>query len=262
MKQLWRKLSTFLSVYYAYMVEYRAELLFWVLSGAFPFILMGIWMEAARTTDVGLSPVEFARYFLAAFLARQFSVVWVIWDFEREVVEGRLSPRLLQPIDPVWHHAAGHAAERLARVPFILAIAAFVFLLYPEAAWMPSITAILAFAISASAGFALRFLVQYTFAMFAFWTERASAIDQFWFLFYTFLSGLIAPLEVFPPAVRAIALWTPFPYLIHVPASLLVGLPVNLGQTLLVMVGWSLIFGLANRWLWRRGLKHYSGMGA
>ena len=31
-----------LSVYYAYMVEYRAELLFWVLSGTFPLILMGL----------------------------------------------------------------------------------------------------------------------------------------------------------------------------------------------------------------------------
>ncbi|MEM9155762.1 MAG: multidrug ABC transporter permease, partial [Cyanobacteria bacterium P01_F01_bin.33] len=79
--QLWRKLAAFLTVYYAYMVEYRAELLFWVLSGVFPFILMGIWIEAARTVDIGLSPVDFVRYFLAAFLARQFSVVWVIWDF-------------------------------------------------------------------------------------------------------------------------------------------------------------------------------------
>jgi ABC-type uncharacterized transport system permease subunit len=37
-----------LSVYYAYMVEYRAELVFWVLSGTFPLILMGLWVEAAQ----------------------------------------------------------------------------------------------------------------------------------------------------------------------------------------------------------------------
>jgi ABC-2 type transport system permease protein len=104
--------------------------------------------------------------------------------------------------------------------------------------------------------------MQYTFALFAFWTERASAIEQFSFLFYLFLSGVIAPLEVFPPLVRAIALWTPFPYLIHFPAAILIGLPVNIGQGILVMLGWCLLFFILNRWLWRKGLKQYSGMGA
>ncbi|MGL6137551.1 MAG: ABC-2 family transporter protein, partial [Planktothrix sp.] len=70
------------------------------------------------------------------------------------------------------------------------------------------------------------------------------------------------PLELFPPMIRNIALMTPFPYLINFPASILVGLPVNIGQGLLVMGLWSLLFWVLNRWLWKRGLKHYSGMGA
>jgi ABC-2 type transport system permease protein len=98
--------------------------------------------------------------------------------------------------------------------------------------------------------------------MFAFWTERATAIEQFWFLFYLFLSGMIAPLNVFPEGVKAIVMWTPFPYLIYFPASLLVGLPVNAGQGFGVMLAWSGLFWGINRWLWRRGLRHYSGMGA
>ena len=73
---------------------------------------------------------------------------------------------------------------------------------------------------------------------------------------------MIAPLEVFPDGVREVALWTPFPYMINFPASLLIGLPVDLGRGLLVMLGWGLIFFVLNRWLWRKGLKHYSGMGA
>jgi ABC-2 type transport system permease protein len=110
--------------------------------------------------------------------------------------------------------------------------------------------------------FALRFLMQYTFALLAFWTERASAIEEFWNLFYLFLSGMIAPLEVFPPGVREVALWTPFPYLVHFPVAILIGLPVDIVRGVLVMLGWSLLFFIGNRWLWRRGLKQYSGMGA
>lgn len=254
--------TTFTSVYYAYMVEYRAELILWVLSGSLPIILMGIWVQAAQNGQFALAPVEFARYFLAAFIVRQFTVVWVIWEFEREIVEGRLSFRLLQPIDPVWHHFLSHFAERFARMPFAVFLIILFFVLYPQALWLPSVGSLLLAGIVIVMAFALRFLMQYTVAMFAFWTERASAIEQFSFLFFLFLSGLIAPLEVFPPAVREFALWTPFPYLIHFPASLLVGLPVDVGRGLLVMLGWSVAFHLACRWLWRRGLRQYSGMGA
>jgi ABC-type uncharacterized transport system permease subunit len=70
------------------MLEYRAELFLWALSGALPFILMGVWMQAAETGQFGLKSIDFARYFLVAFIVRQINVVWVIWEFEREVVQG------------------------------------------------------------------------------------------------------------------------------------------------------------------------------
>lgn len=262
MRRILKTVTTFLSTYYAYMLEYRAELFFWVLSGSLPFILMGIWMKAADQGQVGLSSIEFARYFLAAFIVRQFNVVWVIWDFEKEVVEGKLSPKLLQPIDPVSHHLAGHTSERVARIPFIFGLVLLFFTLYPEALWFPTVENVFRLMAIVPLVFLLRFLVQYTFALFAFWLERASAIEQFWLLPYFFLSGLVAPLEMFPDAVRQVVMWTPFPYFVYFPASILVDLPVNFGRGLLVILGWMAIFWVLNRWLWRQGLKQYSGMGA
>lgn len=262
MKKIIRKALTLLTVYYAYMLEYRAELILWVLSGSLPIILMGVWIKAAQGGKFGLSPVDFARYFLTVFVVRQISVVWVIWEFEKEVVEGKLSPRLLQPLDPVWHHVATHLSERVARIPFAVLLIGLFFLLYPQAIWMPSFSQLFLFTIAVALAFVLRFVIQYTFAMFAFWTERANALENFWFLFYLFLSGLIAPLDVFPPEVKAIVLFTPFPYLIDFPTSLLVGIPVDVGRGFLALLGWIFIFWVANRLLWRAGLKRYSGMGA
>ena len=218
-----------LSVYYAYMVEYRAELVFWVLSGTFPLILMGLWVEAAQGDRFNLTPTELVQYFLAVFLVRQFTVVWVIWEFEREVVEGRLSSYLLQPVDPAWRHFFSHVSERFARLPFAFLLVGLFLLLYPYA---------------------------------AFWIERASALEQFWFLPYTFLSGMVAPLALFPDAVRAAVLWTPFPYLIYFPASLLINRPDHVAQGFAAMVLWSALFWGLNRWLWRQGLRQDSGMGA
>ncbi len=253
---------TLLSVYYAHMVEYRAELMFWVLSGSLPLILLGVWTEAAQGGSFSLSPAEFARYFLIVFLTRQLTVVWVIWDVETEVVQGKLSFRLLQPLDPFWHHFSGHAAERIARIPFIAVLIVLFFGLYPEALWMPSPSRLLLFLIAVSLAFCLRFLVQHTFAMFAFWIERAVAIERFWFLFYLFLSGMSAPLAMFPPLVAQIAMWTPFPYLIYFPVAVLLELETLVAQGFGIMLMWLLLFGIANRYLWHRGLQRYSGMGA
>ncbi len=262
MKKFIRKALTLLSVYYAYMVEYRAELILWVLSGSLPIILMGVWIKAAQGGQFGLTSIDFARYFLTVFIVRQITVAWVIYEFEREVVEGKLSPRLLQPLDPVWHHVASHLSERIARIPFALLLIALFFGLYPQAVWLPNLGQILLFIVAVALAFILRFTIQYTFAMFAFWTERATSLENLWLLFYLFLSGLIAPLDVFPEPIRTIVLFTPFPYLVNFPASLLVGLPVDIGRGFLSIIAWILIFLGANRLLWRAGLKRYSGMGA
>jgi ABC-2 type transport system permease protein len=262
MKQFFRVSKSLLLTYYAYMLEYRSELLLWALSGSLPFILMGVWTQAAQDGNFGLSSVEFARYFLAVYLVRQLTVVWVIWDFEREIVDGKLSFRLLQPLDPIWHHIWSHIGERFARLPFIFGLVALFFCLYPSAVWIPNLGSLGLFAIAISFAFALQFLMQYTLAMFAFWTEKASAIQEVWFLVYLFLSGAIAPLELFPPAVRSIALWTPFPYILNFPASILTGLKVDFLRSLGVMLVWLALFFVLNRWLWRKGLRQYSGMGA
>ncbi len=263
MRRFYRQATTLLSTYYAHMLEYRAEIFLWALAGTLPLILMGVWIQASQKgASFGLDSLQFARYFFAVFLVRQFTTIWVIWDFEREIIEGALSFRLLQPIDPVWHHLARHFSEKLTRLPVVVVFIALFFLLYPQAAWVPSASNIALFFLAVVLAFCLRFVIQYTFSMLCFWTERASAIEQFWFLFYIFLSGMIAPLDVFPPLLKSIVLWTPLPYLIYFPSALLIGLPVDLFGGIAFMIGWFIVFFFLNRLLWRRGLKRYSGMGA
>ncbi|NLF16908.1 MAG: multidrug ABC transporter permease [Lentisphaerae bacterium] len=258
------KLRTYVVVSYAEMLEYRAEVVLWVLSSIMPFLMMGVWMQASQGTqaDLGLTPTEFARYFLCVFLIRQVTLVWVIYEVERHVVEGSLSPRLLQPIDPFWRFFCDHLGERLARLPFLVILTALFFVLYPAALWCPSLRSGLLAALCLAAAFVLRFIMQYAFAMVAFWSERASAIEDFWFFMYLFLSGYLAPLSLFPEGVRRVAEWTPFPYLIYMPAQLLLGRPVDLGRGLAVMAVWTLVFFGLYRLLWRAGLRRYSGMGA
>lgn len=262
MRSILRKARTMLSVYNAQMVEVRSEIFLWMLATAFPLILMGIWIQAGESGKFPLDAAQFAQYFTALFLVRQFTIVWVIYEFEFDVLQGRLSPFLLQPIDPVWRHVAAHTAERATRFPFVFAALGLVLLFIPQARWSPSLFDLVAGSAVIYLAFVLRFLIQYTFALCAFWTERASSIEQLWFMVYLFLSGLLGPLEVYSPTMRAVADFTPFPLLIYYPAQVLLGRPVDLVWVVSSLVAWCAAFFIINRVLWRIALKRYSAMGA
>ncbi len=262
MRRLLRTLRVYTAVSYAEMLEYRVELLLWVLSSVMPFVFMGVWMKASLGGTLGMGPADFARYFLCVFLIRQLTLVWVIYDVEHHVVQGSLSARLLHPIDPFWRFFCDHLAERLARLPFLGLVTLVFFGLYPASLWWPGLRALAVGAVCLTAAFLLRFLMQYAFAMLAFWSERANAIEDLWFFAYLFLSGYLAPMTLFPEGVRRAAELTPFPYLIYMPARVLMGQPAEIGRGLGVTAVWAGLFFVIYRLLWRAGLRRYSGMGA
>jgi ABC-2 type transport system permease protein len=262
LRRAWRKASALFQLYLSVNVEFRAEIYLWVFAGMLPLILLGVWSQAGASGAFTLSRVDFIRYFIAAFVARQFTFIWVIWEFDELVVTGKLSQQLLQPLNPVWRFLASHITERVVRLPLVLVIAALFFLLYPEAFWVPDASHALGALGLLTLAFVVRFILQYMMAMLAFWSERASAIEDLWYVLHLFLSGLIAPLEVYPASVRAAAELTPFPYLIYYPAALLTGRSVPLSKALVVLGVWGLVALLVQRRLWKKGLDSYTAMGA
>jgi ABC-2 type transport system permease protein len=87
-----RIIRVLLGSQYAHMLEYRAEIALWALSGVLPFIMLSVWSGSEARTGLGLDGVALDRYFLSAYLVRQFTVVWVVYAFEEDALLGRLSP--------------------------------------------------------------------------------------------------------------------------------------------------------------------------
>lgn len=256
-----RKARALFMFYLAYMLEYRAEIYLWVLASVLPLILLGVWARAAEGGAFPLSRVEFIRYFIAVFVVRQFSFIWVIWEFEELVVSGNLSQQLLMPIDPVWRFLASHITERVVRLPIVLAIVGLCFVLYPEALWLPRPADLASGMLLLALAFCARFALQYMMSMLAFFSERAASIEELWFVVHMFLSGLIAPLDVYPEPVRRFTELTPFPYLIYYPVNVLLGRGAPFGRAVAVLAAWGVVAWLLQRQLWRRGLRRYSAMG-
>jgi len=248
------------SVQFAYMAEYRAEIVLWALSGVLPFIMLAVWSQA-DVPGLGLGSAALGRYFLCAFVVRQFTVVWVVYAFEEDNLLGRLSPLLLQPLPLIWRYAAAHLAEQATRFPFVLVMVAFFFWAVPEAVWIPSPTRLLLALLAAHLGFWLNFLLQHAITMLCFWSERASALERFLFMPYLFLSGMLAPLDLYPEAVRRFALLTPFPSMLYLPAQLASGGPIDaLAGFRTVAILLAVLIPL-NLLLWRAGVRRYAAMG-
>ena len=257
-----RKISTLLKVQYSNMLEYRVEIALWAISGIIPFFMLNIWTNNNLNESINISNVMLARYFLSAFFVRQFSVVWVVFAFEEDALLGKISPYLIQPLNPFFRYLAQHIAEQITRLPFALIISSIFFLANPESFWIPNIGIFLLSIIATFLSFLIQFLIQSIIACLCFWTEKASSIERLLFIPTLFLSGLLAPVVSFPEYVKSWIYLTPFPYLIDFPANLLSGNKTNITTGLGIQILWIVLLFPIFKKIWSEGTKKYTAMGS
>jgi ABC-2 type transport system permease protein len=108
----------------------------------------------------------------------------------------------------------------------------------------------------------LRFVVEWTLAQASFWTTRVSSLNQLYFVAMLFLSGQVAPLNLFPPAVQAVAAVLPFRWMISFPVELVLG-KLNPQQAALGFAAqavWIVLAAALLRLVWRAGVRVYAAV--
>jgi ABC-2 type transport system permease protein len=258
----WRIARALLASQYALMLEYRVEILLWALAGLVPFVMLAVWIGSPAGAAMGMGPTQLARYFLAAFIVRQFTVAWVLAVFEEDALQGRLSPYLLQPLHPLWRYLASHIAEQAIRLPIVMMIAGLFFLVLPWAFWLPTPQRALLTILATMMAFLMNFLIQCCMACLCFWSDRVNALERLIYLPMLFLSGLAAPLEAYPPEIRRLAEATPFPLMVNFPARLLDGGEVGIASGFVALGLWISGLLVLLTLLWRCGVRRYGAMGA
>ena len=256
------KIFTLIKVQYSNMLEYRVEIALWAVSGIIPFFMLNIWTNNNLNEAININNTMLSRYFLSAFFVRQFSVVWVVFSFEEDALLGKLSPYIIQPLNPFFRYFTQHIAEQITRFPFALIIAIFFFLINPESIWFPNLIVLFLSFISTFLSFLIQFLIQSIIACLCFWTEKASSIERLFFIPTLFLSGLLAPVASFPNYVKSWIYFTPFPYLIDFPANLLSGNKTNISGGFIMQILWILLLFPLFTKIWYEGTKKYTAMGS
>ena len=247
---------------YSLMINYRAEIFLWTLSSMLPFLMLSIWSESGAREIINYSDNDLDRYFLGTFIVRQFSIVWVVKAFEVDLLKGKLSSLIIQPIHPMWRYFSTHIAEQFARLPLVIGIIFIFFIIRPSSFWIPSLHVFIFTLISTWFAFLIGFFIHCIISALCFWTEKATALERLVGGPFLFLSGLLAPIDAFPPIMQKFTYLTPFPYMISLPARILSGLEKNIFNSIIIEIVWIFLFYIIFRLTWRFGMKNYTAMGS
>lgn len=267
-------MSAYLSIYKGYFktslavqFQYRAAMFIWLIGGIVePLMYMVVWSTVARQQggSVGsFTAGDFAAYYIMMMLVNHVTFSWIMWEYDYRIRTGEFSTVLLKPIHPIHSDIADNLGYKvLTLMVYLPAVALLVWFFQPTwnfVGW--ALVAALPVLIGA---FVMRFFLEWSLAMSAFWTTRVGAVNQVYFVLLLFFSGRLAPLELFPQPVQTLAAILPFRWFLAFPVELLLGrLSVqDVFSGIGVQLAWILIGFVLLRTIYRAGIRRYAAFGS
>jgi len=264
-----RAMPTLLRIGFSEAIVYRAEMIVWVFATTMPLIMLVLWTAVAEVAPVvsgagkSWSSGAFVAYFLTVFIVRQLISSWAAWEIAFEVREGTLAMRLLRPIHPI----VSYMMQNLAYLPMrtLVTMPVMLVLVFSSGgaslAKGPAIWAL--FALSLVGGWLISFFANITIGALSFFIESSVKVMDVWLAGFFVFSGYLFPLDLFPPWLRAAALWLPFRYQLGLPVELATGAVTLETAWPLLARQWAWAAGLIalSFWLWRVGVRRYQAFG-
>jgi ABC-2 type transport system permease protein len=247
--------------------QYRVQSLLWLLMAVVrPVVFLAAWSAAASAQGgaIGAFSIgDFAAYYVCLTLVGHLTGSWDAYDFELEVRQGKLSPKLLRPLNPLHYRVVDNIVYKATTLPVLLpalALIAWSFHASFRTEWWQAGL----FVVSVLLAAALRFMFGWFIACFAFWTTRVEGIMHLYDRLLFVLAGQIAPLSLLPGPLALVGYALPFGYMLWAPAEILRG-GMGLEQALLTMLAqlaWLVASCIGYVYLWRLGLRQFSAVGA
>jgi viologen exporter family transport system permease protein len=248
--------------------QYRANLLmyllYWLVS---PVVYLAIWISVANEQGSvkGLSANDFITYYLTLLIVNQLTSDITIHLLAYKIQDGTLAGELLKPVHPILtntlvNNLAFKALTFMVLVPVWLLLC---LLFRPDYSAVTPQSLLLGVP-AVVLGFTISFLFGATITCIAFWTTRVYSINEFYSALVILFSGQFVPLVLMPVAIQRTAQFLPFQLFTYFPIELILNrLPPQVVRLDFMMDGfWLVVAALVFRWVWRRGVKQFSAVGA
>ena len=246
-------------------LEYRIAVFIWMFAMILPLIMLAGWLSIAESGPVGrFRREDFIAYYFASLFVRNLTGIWVIWEQDHDIRQGRLSFRLLKPMNPIIHYMAFGLASKPIRVGILVPVVIAVSLFIPGVQFVANPLHVALFIPALFGAWAIGFLIQYTIGLLGFWMTQSLSLHDAWFALFSLLSGYLIPLDLFPPGIRNVLFVTPFRYILSFPVEIFTRQlsTAQILQGLAVQAMWVIVFYGVYRFVWSRGLRRYSAVGA
>ena len=248
--------------------QYRANLLmyllFWLVS---PVVYLAVWTTIARAQGSvgGLTPNDFVTYYMTLLIVDQLTSDITIHIFAYKIQDGTLAGELIRPIHPMLTNTLVNniAFKTLTMMAMVPVWAVLWILFQPNfsaVTWQGILLAVPAVLL----GFAISFLLGASLTCVAFWTTRVWALAEFYWAMVALFSGQFVPLQLMPELIQRIARVLPFQLFKYFPIELILGRlsAAEIISGYLMGIVWLIVALALFRWLWSRGLKQFSAVGA
>ncbi len=249
------------------MSAYRIALYLYALfSFIRPVIFLAAWIAVAEAQGGRLGPFstrDLAGYYVITIIVTHLTSAWDFFEFEYEVQQGRLSPKLLRPLHPIHYSITGNIMWKIWTSVAVVPVAILIAITF-DARFMTTPAHLVLGSVSLLLGASLAFVFGWVFASAAFWTTRVHAVVTLYQRAAFIFAGQVAPLSLLPGPLQVAAYALPFGYMLGVPADILRGGPDIATALLLVggQIAWLAIGVALYRVIWSAGLREYSAVGA
>lgn len=245
--------------------ESRSRVVIWLIMSLFNPLIMIFFWKGAHTNSSSISFTFIATYYILFILLSTILMAHVETSVAYEdIKEGELTQFLLKPFSYFWRKFLMETSYRLVQGLFGLIVFIILFVAFREYILLSSSPIIILFSfIVTILGYLICFTYKMVVGLSSFWFTEPGGILEVSDILGFLLGGYIIPVLFLPKILENISYFLPFSYFIYFPTISFEG-KLSLLQiigVICIQLLWLGIFLLLYRFLFRLGIKKYSGVG-
>jgi len=248
---------------------YRANFVLWRLRNVLRLLLTYFLWRGIFTTNqnvFGYSGSEMLAYVFLVLAVQALVLSSSSADnMGGEIASGDISNYLVKPISYIKYWFTRDLSSKVLNLIFAVGeVSLLAILLRPQLSLSSDIYSLVWFLVSVSVAAISYYFLSISARFVSFWApENTWGISFVILILVEVLAGGIFPLDILPTGAQVAAQFTPFPYLVYYPISILTGKITGAESARIILQSsvWMVFLMWLSRHIWRKGLIAYSSEG-